>query len=199
MNHSDNASQKRVIFMPGVESRTGMTKNDENRQHGKLMHQFFRTISKMLYAGDFYEGLSQERPSTPPVVFLLICSILFTILSSMFVLKKRFFFALAFFLNSFSMPFITAFILYLVTLLLCKKPLAYKTLFGITAYANITLLFSWIPGVAGPAQILKFCLIGLGMVKTGRISYLRAFVCLLCTGMAMLFLFQLLGSFLGQK
>lgn len=97
------------------------------------------------------------------------------------------------------MPFITAFILYLVAMLLCKNLFTYNTLFGITAYANIILLFSWIPGVAGPAQILKFCLIGLGMVKIGRISYLKAFACLLCTGMAMLFLLQPLKPLLGQK
>ena len=185
--------------MSGPERMMGMIKNNEYRHNGMLVYQFLRTISKMLHAGDFYEGLPQERSHIHPVVFLLICSIFFTILSSMFVLEKRIFFASAFFLNAFSMPFITAFILYLVTLLLCKNLFAYKTLFGITAYANIILLFSWIPGVAGPAQILKFCLIGLGMVKIGRISYLKAFACLLCAGMAMLFLLQLLGPFLGQK
>ena len=177
----------------------GMIKDNEYRYNGMRVHQFFRTISKMLYAGDFYEGLPRERSHTHPVVFLLICSIFFAILSSMFVMEKKIFFGLAFFLNAFSMPFITAFILYLVTLLLCKNLFTYKTLFGITAYANIILLFSWIPGVTGPAQILKFCLIGLGMVKIGRISYLKSFACLLSTGMAMLFLLQLLGPFLGQK
>ena len=176
-----------------------MIKDNRDRHNGMFVHQFLRTISKMLYAGDFYEGLPRERAYTPPVVFLLICSILFTILSSMFVLEKRIFFALVFFLNAFSMPFITAFILYLITMLFCKNLFTYKTLFGITAYANIILLFSWIPGLAGPAQILKFCLIGLGMVKIGRISYLKVFVCLLCTVMVMLFLLQTLKPFLGQE
>ena len=181
------------------ESAMDMIKNKRDRHNGMFVHQFLRTISKMLYAGDFYESLPQERAHTPPVVFLLICSVIFTILSSVFVLENKIFFALAFFVNAFSMPFITAFILYLVAMLLCKNLFTYKNLFRIAAYANIILLFSWIPGVAGPAQILKFCLIGLGMVKIGRISYLKAFACLLCAGMAMLFLLQLLGPFLGQK
>jgi len=185
--------------MSAQESEMGMIRNNGDRYNGMFVHQFLRTMSKMLYAGDFYEGLPQERAHTSPVVFLLICSVIFTILSSVFVLENKIFFSLAFFFNAFSMPFITAFILYLVTMLLCKNLFTYKTLFGITAYANIILLFSWIPGVAGPAQILKFCLIGLGMVKVGRISYLKAFICLLCAGMAMLFLLQLLGPFLGQK
>lgn len=185
--------------MSGPESVMRMIKGNKDRKNGMLVREFLRTISRMLHPGDFYEGLPQERANTPPVVFLFICSMLFAVLSSIFVVEKRIFLALVFFLNAFSMPFITAFILYLVTMLFCKNLFTYTTLFGITAYANIILLFSWIPGMAGPAQILKLCLIGLGMVKTGRISYLKALACLVCTAMAMLFLFQLLGPFLGQK
>jgi|GEM_PF-1129698 len=191
--------QQKVSVMSAPESVINVIKGNGDWHRGTSAQQFFRTISKMLHAGDFYEGLPRERAHTPPLVFLLICSIIFTVLSSIFVVEKRIFFALAFFLNAFSMPFITAFILYLVAMLLCKNLFTYNTLFGIAAYANIILLFSWIPGVAGPMQILKFCLIGLGMVKIGRISYLKAFACLLGTGMAMLFLLQLLGPFLGLK
>ena len=173
-------------------------KGNGDRRMGTSVHQFLRTVSKMLHPGDFYEGLPRERGHTPPLVFLFICSILFTIPSSMFVLQKKIFFGLMFFLNAFSMPFITAFILYLVTILLCKGLFTCNTLFGITAYASITLLIAWIPGLAGPTEILKFCLIGLGMVKVGRISYLKAFICLLCTAAVMLFLIQLLRPILGQ-
>jgi len=173
-------------------------KGNGDRRMGMLVHQFLRTAYKMLHPGDFYEGLPRERGHTPPLVFLFICSILFTIPSSMFVLQKKIFFGLMFFLNAFSMPFITAFILYLVAMLLCKGLFTYNTLFGVTAYASITLLISWIPGLAGPTEILKFCLIGLGMVKVGRISYLKAFVCLLCTAAAMIFLIQLFKPILGQ-
>ena len=191
--------QERMNAVSGPESVMSMIKGNKDRQNGMLAREFLRTISRMLHPGDFYEKLPQERANTSPLVFLFICSILFAILSSIFVLEKKIFFALMFFLNAFSMPFITAFILYFVTMLFYKNLFTYTTLFGITAYANIILLFSWIPGMAGPAQILKVCLIGLGMVKIGRISYLKAFACLVCTALVMLFLFQLVGPFLGQK
>ena len=151
------------------------------------MYQFLRTISKMLHPGYFYEGLPCGNAYTSPLVFLFLCSILFTISSSIFVVHKRMFFALMFFLNSFSTPFIAAFILYLVTILFCKDVFSYNKLFGITAYANVTLLISWIPGLAGPTEILKFFLIGLGMVKVGRISCFKSFMCLVA-GAALLLL-----------
>jgi len=184
--------------MNGMSEPESVIKGSGDRRMGMSMQQFLSTAYKMLHPGDFYEGLLMERGHTPPLVFLFICSIFFTIPSSMFVLQKKIFFGLMFFLNAFSMPFITAFILYLVAMLLCKGLFTYNTLFGITAYASITLLISWIPGLAGPTEILRFCLIGIGMVKTSRISYLKAFACLLCTAATMLFLIQLFRSILGQ-
>jgi hypothetical protein len=164
-----------------------MINSNRNRQKATSMYQFLRTILKMLHPGYFYEGLPCGNVYTSPLVFLFLCSILFTISSSIFVVHKRMFFALMFFLNAFSTPFIAAFILYLVTILFCKDVFSYNKLFGITAYANVTLLISWIPGLAGPAEIFKFFLIGLGMVKVGRISSLKAFMCLV-TGAAILLL-----------
>ena len=166
---------------------------------GTSVRQFFSTASKMFRPGDFYEGLPREAGGhTPPVVFLFICSIFYAIPSGMFVLEKKIFFGLLFFINAFSLPFIIAFILYLVTMLLCKGMFTYNILFGIAAYASITLFFSWIPGLAGPTEILRFCLIGLGIIKVGRITILKAFACMLCTAAAMLLLIQLLRPFLGQ-
>jgi len=72
--------------MSAQESEMDMIRNNGDRHNGMFVHQFLRTMSKMLHAGDFYEGLPQERAHTPPVVFLLICSVIFTILSSMFEL-----------------------------------------------------------------------------------------------------------------
>lgn len=95
------------------------------------------------------------------------------------------------------MPFIAAFILYFVTILFCKDVFSYNKLFGITAYANVTLLISWIPGLAGPTEILKFFLIGLGMVKVGRISSLRAFMCLVACAAILLLLIHFVQPILS--
>ena len=160
---------------------------NRNQQKATSVRQFIRTISKMFHPGDFYKGLPHRNGYTSPLVFLFLCSIFFAILCSIFVVQKRMIFAVMFFLNAFSTPFITAFILFLVTILFCKDVFSYNKLFGITAYANVTLLISWIPGLAGPTEVLKVFLIGLGMVKAGRISSLKAFMCLV-TGAAILLL-----------
>lgn len=173
-------------------------KGNGNQQKATSVHQFLRTISKMLHPGDFYTGLRRGNGYTSPLVFLFLCSILFTIPCSIFAVHKRMFFALMFFLNAFATPFITAFILYLVTFLFCKNVFAYNKIFGITAYANVTLLISWIPGLAGPTEILKFFLIGLGMVKVGRISSLKAFMCLVATAAVLLLLIHFLQPILKQ-
>lgn len=172
-------------------------KGNGNQQKATSVYQFIRTVSKMLHPGDFYAGLRRGNMYTSPLVFLLLCSILFTIPSSIFVVHKRMFFSLMFFLNAFSTPFIAAFILYLVTILFCKDVFTYKKLFGITAYANVTLLISWIPGLAGPTEILKFFLIGLGMVKVGRISSLKAFMCLVAGAAILLFLIHFIQPILS--
>jgi hypothetical protein len=172
-------------------------KGNGNQQKATSVYQFIPTVSKMLHPGDFYAGLRRGNGHSAPLVFLFLCSILFTIPSSIFVVHKRMFFALMFFLNAFSMPFIAAFILYLVTILFCKDVFSYNKLFGITAYANVTLLISWIPGLAGPTEILKFFLIGLGMVKIGRISSLRAFMCLVACGAILLLLIHFVQPILS--
>lgn len=169
-----------------------------HQRKATYLTRFIRTVFKMLHPGDFYEGWARREAYASPLVFLLFCSVLFTVACSVFVVQKRMIFALMFFLNAFSMPFVSAFVLYVVTALLCKSVFSYNKLLGITAYANVTLLISWIPGLAGPAEILKFFLIGLGMVKVGGISRLKSLTCLLAVAALMLLLVYLLQPILGE-
>jgi hypothetical protein len=159
-----------------------------NQRKAEFFHEFIQTLFKMLHPGDFYEEWACRDGDASPLVFLFLCSILFAIPSSIFVVEKRTVFALMFFLNAFCMPFIAAFALYVVTFLFGKNAFSYNKLFGITAYANVTLLISWIPGLAGPSEILKFFLIGLGMVKVGRISRLKSLMCLVAAAALLILL-----------
>jgi len=146
---------------------------------GKMnaMHQNFLNIGELLLRpARFYERLSRDRGYGPALGFLFFSSILFSILASIFILQKRALFGLIFFINAFTMPPIMALILFLVTLLGCKNVFYYRILFGITAYSNITLILAWIPGLSWVAGLWKFYLIGLGMVKLGEISSLKAFM-----------------------
>ena len=145
----------------------------------------------ILHPGDFYKQLPREIDYTSALIFLFACSILFSILGSLYITQQKIFFALIYLINAFFMPFIMAFFLYLVTFLLCKDVFTYRTLFGITAYANVTLLFSWIPVLSWIAGIWKFYLIGLGMVKVGNIKGSRAFMAILAAAAMLLILLQL--------
>jgi hypothetical protein len=176
-----------------------MIAGKKNSNKGPQLPQFLRVSSKLLFhPGAFFEELSQHNQYAPALLFLFACSILFTLLASIFVVKKNGLLMFIFFMNSFFMPFVTAFILHLVGILLCHNVFTFQILFGITAYANVTLLAAWIPGMAWVAGIWKFYLIGLGMVKVGHISGLKAFFCLVAAATILLVLIYLLQPVLRQ-
>jgi len=160
---------------------------------------FYRAVGKLLLnPGSFYGTLSEREDFTSALLFLLPLCAIYSVLSGMLVPERKMFFSLIFFLNAFSMPFLTAFVLYLVTLWLRRDVLTYRSLFVVTAYANVTLLAAWIPGVAWMAGIWKFCLIGLGLKKVGAMSGRKAFLCLLAAVAALLILIQFLRPILKQ-
>ena len=154
---------------------------------------FFSIISKLIFfPGEFYRGLSREEGYTSAVVFLFLCSFIYSILAGFLVIQNKLLFTLILFLNSFFFPFITALFLYFSTMILCRRAFSYQRLFGITAYANVTLLGAWIPGMTWIVGLLNFYLIGFGMVKVGRISGFKSFMCLVITGAILLLLIHLL-------
>jgi hypothetical protein len=91
---------------------------------------------------------------------------------------------------TFFMPFITAFLAYLAALILCRHIFSYQTVLGITAYANVTLLLAWIPGVSCVTGIWTYGLIGLGMAKVGPITASMAFRIILITAGCLFLLIQ---------
>ena len=174
------------------ESKT-IIEYDKKTRKGTPVYNFFRIISKLIFSpGEFYKELSREEGYTSAVVFLFSCSFIYSILAGLFVIQKKALFILIFFLNAFFLPFITALFLYFSTMILCRSAFSYQRLFGITAYANVTLLGAWIPGMTWIVGLWKFYLIGFGMVKAGGISGFKAFICLIITGAILLLLIQLL-------
>jgi hypothetical protein len=174
-----------------------------NRMNGKSGWEifnrgcgFFRSIGKLLFhPGTFYKGLSMDRRFVAALSFLVSSSILFGILSSVFIPQKRLLFGMIFSLNAITMPPIMALILFFVTLIGSKKVFNYRILFGITAYSNITLVLAWIPGLSWVTGLWRFYLIGLGMVKSGGISPLKAFIAVAVTAAVLLSLIYLLQPF----
>jgi len=167
-------------------------KGEENIVKSGAIRNFFGVLRALvLHPGQFFEDLSQKKIDTSTLIFLFICSAFASIMAILFIPQKRAIFLVIFFLNGMLMPFVTALILYLVTFFLCKDVFTYQILFRITAFAQVTLLAAWVPGLSWPVGIWKFYLIGLGMVKVGRISAMKAFVSLLIMGGMFIFLIQL--------
>ena len=173
---------------------------EEDLRTRASLARFFKVVYEMLlHPGSFYERLSPQSGYASPVIFLFSCSILFSIFGSFYTVQKNMLFAVVYFIKAFFIPFITAFLVYLVTLFLCKNLFTYQALLGITAYANVTLLAAWIPGVSWVTGIWTYYLIGLGMVKMGRITALRAFGTVLAAAGSLFVLIQFVLIAGGQR
>lgn len=174
-----------------------------NRMNGKLGWEkinrgceFFRNVGKLLFhPGTFYKTLSADMGFGAALGFLVSSSILFGLLTSLFIPQKRLLFGMIFSLNAITMPPIMALILFLITMIGSKKVFTYRILFGITAYSNISLILAWIPGLSWVTGLWRFYLIGLGMVKSGEISPLKAFVTVAATAAVLLSFIYLLQPF----
>lgn len=170
----------------------GMTLNADGRAAG-VAQRFFRTVLRlMLHPGDFYEETSMGAKPGSALLFLGVCSLLYSALASIFSMDNNLVFAAIFFLNAMVTPFVLALILYTVNLILCRGVFKYKTLLCLTAYANVTLLVAWIPGLSWMTGLWRFYLIGVGMVKAGHVTGARAFLALLITGAVLILLLQLM-------
>lgn len=164
----------------------------EKKTH--LVTDFFAVVSALtLHPGRFYGQLGERGSLSAALVFCAVTSGMFGVLATVFGEQGGGLQAMTLlFLNGFFMPFIFSFLLYLVSIPLCRDAFTFQRLLAVTAYANVTLLAAWIPGLPYLAGIWKFCLIGLGMVQTGNIGKGRAFVCILATVSLFLLMIRLL-------
>ena len=155
------------------------------------LSQIFRIVYDMLlHPGTFYERLPSQSGYLSPIVFLFFCSMLHSICATMCTNREKAVLGGLYFMNAFFMPFITAFLAYLTTLILCRHIFSYQTVLRITAYANATLLLAWIPGISCVTGIWTYGLIGLGMVKVGPITASMAFRIILITAGCLFLLIQ---------
>jgi hypothetical protein len=167
---------------------------------GRWVYRFSRTVSDLvLRPGVFFEAPEDSQRYLPPLAFLLLVCVIFTALAALILDQKRALHVLILFLNGVSLPFVIAFLLYLVAWVLCPKTFHYHSLFAITSYANVTLLIAWIPGLEWMTGIWKFYLIGLGITKQGQVSGVKAFACILVAAAALLLLIQLLIPVMKQS
>lgn len=160
--------------------------------HGTGAPGLIRAATRVVFSPrSFFRELSEKNGCWKPMFFILITSALFGLLAGLYNLERFPLQAFTSFSNAFLMPFLTAIILYLMNLVLCPSRFTYRDLFAITAYANVTLLVGWIPGMSWFTGLWRFYLIGLGMVERGRISGWRSFASVLGAVFIMLALIRL--------
>jgi hypothetical protein len=181
-----------------LETRT-MIESGQGMKGFNLFHQFLENVKKVLLRpGTFFQNLPEERSLGRPAIFLFVCSGVFSVLAALLSPEKRGLLAGIYFANAFLTPWIMAVVLYLASTVLCKNRFTFQTIFGITAYASLTLLVSWIPGTDLLAGLWRFYLVGLGLVRAGRISVTRACALILVTAAVLLLFIQWFQPFQRQ-
>jgi hypothetical protein len=144
--------------------------------------QFYHDVVRILLRpGKTYEDLPNTGSMRDILIFLGFTAVIYTLLMMIFSGGNGLALAPLYFMNALLMPWITAFVLFYLFRIIHPGLFPRSLLLGITAYANVVLLFAWIPGLAPMAEIYKYYLIGLGLVKTRNIGGLKAFFSLLAT------------------
>ncbi len=147
---------------------------------------FFRVMTQLLTRPRvFFEGMPASGGFRPPVLFLVLCSIVFTIGSSTYLAGRTWLLALIFFANSMAMPFFTAFVLHIVVGMFFGRR-SYETMFRINAYAGITQLAAWIPFFGYMTEPWRFFLIGAGLARACGLKWAYALVSVVITFVVML-------------
>jgi hypothetical protein len=150
--------------------------------------RFYRDAVKILiHPKVFYESMPAEKDQQAIIIFLVLSALFYSVAATFFAREQQIIFLFMFFLNGSLMPLILAAILCLVLYLL-QAGIDYRLALGITAYANTALLFAWIPGMAPFAEIFRYYLIGVGIVKVTGLSGWKAFFVLLGMGAMLLLL-----------
>ena len=155
---------------------------------------FFKSAMTLLTSpGKFFSQGDFGRDYRAPLQFLLICSIVSTLLSSIFIVDNQLLLVTINFTNAFIMPFITSAILCFLINLIFQKGLSYSFLLSITAYASVTLLFSWIPGLSLFVGVWHYCLIGIGLTKAASLSTFKTSLLILASLFVLLAFMKLTG------
>jgi len=182
-----------------IETQT-IIESGEGMKGGSMIHEFLQSLKGVLIRpGAFFQTLPEASTLGRPAIFLFACSGIFSVVAAFLSPENRGVLSVIYFANAFLTPWIMAVVLYLASTVLCKGRFTFKTIFGITAYASVTLLVSWIPGTALLAGLWRFYLVGLGLVKAGRISVTRGLALILVTAVILLLAIRWFQPFHGNS
>ncbi len=143
---------------------------------------FYRDAVKIiLHPGEFYEAMPALKHKREAVAFLLVCAGLYSVAATLFAYENYFFYFLMFLANGVFVSIVTAAGLCTVLFVTSARKTGYATAVCIVGYAGVALLFAWIPGMAPFAEIYRYYLVGLGLVRAGKMGQGRAIMTLLAT------------------
>jgi hypothetical protein len=167
-------------------------------QNTTPVREWLHTARKLLVRpGKFFEELQPESGLGPPLMFLAVCSALSAILSAAYAHQNPWVTAFSHFANGFLTPFVLALLLYPVSSALCRNAFTFRSLLIISAYGQVTLLLSWIPGIGWVAGLWRFYLVGLGMIKVARITPVKAALIILAAVVIFMVLYRVIRPILG--
>jgi hypothetical protein len=164
-----------------------MTYNHEVTPASVFIRFYRDAVKVLMHPRVFYEAMPSEKDQQAIITFLFLSALFYSVAATFFAREQQIVFLLLFFLNGLLMPFILAGMLNLV-LHLFQTSIGYRLALGITAYANTALLFAWIPGMAPFAEIFRYYLIGVGIVRVTGLSSWKAFFAVLGMGTLLLLL-----------
>ena len=163
---------------------------------GNFLSSFFRVAKDVIFfSRSFYEGMRNEGGMRNPCIFLVGCALIHTLFVGL-TLKKGTIIALSLF-NGLVMPFVTAWILYVIVTGLFKGSGTYEAAFRVTAYSAATALISWVPMGGFILEIYRLYLIALGLSFTFSLKLSKTLLAVCITVAIYVFVFSSLNIMSG--
>ncbi|MBI9075459.1 MAG: hypothetical protein JEZ02_08630 [Desulfatibacillum sp.] len=137
---------------------------------------YFQALTGVLSRpGAFFSSLEEDIPMGKPLGFLIACALFYTGASLTCLSHGHAIMAGVYLLNSLLMPILSAGACFLVMTMFLGRRVTFKTLVAVHAYAaGVTMLAAWIPLFVWFTEPWKWCLITLGMVKAGKLTWLQS-------------------------
>jgi len=137
---------------------------------------YFQNLKALaLRPGRFFSELPEDIGFGQSFLFLIISALIFSLIHLIFLPQNSFPMSLILFINAVGMPLITAAVGFAVSNLLMRLHLGFSKFFAVYAFASgLFLLAAWVPSLTWFAEIGKWILVGIGLVKGCRLSRLQA-------------------------
>jgi hypothetical protein len=163
---------------------------------GNFLSSFFHTAKAVLFSPrSFYKGMRSEGGIRNPCIFLTCCALTHTVFVGL-TLKKGVIIALSLF-NGLVMPFVTAWILYVIVTGLFKGSGTYEAAFRVIAYSAATALISWVPMGGFVLEFYRLYLIAFGLSYVFSVKFSKTLLAVCITVVIYVVVFSSLNIMTG--